>query len=233
LSIWVRASPRRLLTFSGVRRAARHPGSVAGQPPCVPTTFLSTLPLAGAAFTAMLQLSPECEGWPLGGTRRLRSGLAAFALSWVAGTGAYFLFVNFDAVSAVERAAAGLRNPGRPHRRTRLRLGAHRRRPLAGSVLHRPARLARQNDQPAPAMPAPRQRRPCRRPRRPDLPRASQRSRTGSGVTVRIWQCLEGEPWRCPRQERTRSTTPPPGSGPGLCYASKRATKTVRYQRVS
>ena len=33
--------------------------------------------------------------------------------------------------------------PGRPHRRTRLRLGPHRRRGLAGGDLHRPARLAR------------------------------------------------------------------------------------------
>ena len=31
-----------------------------------------------------------------------------------AGTGAYFLFVNLDAMPAAERAAAGLRNPGGP-----------------------------------------------------------------------------------------------------------------------
>jgi hypothetical protein len=79
-----------------------------------PATFPATLPLAGAAFTAMLQLSLPCERWPLGGMGRLWSGVAALALSWAIGIGAYFLFVNLDAVPAAERAAAGLRNPGGP-----------------------------------------------------------------------------------------------------------------------
>jgi hypothetical protein len=79
-----------------------------------PATFPATLPLAGAAFTAMLQLSLPCERWPLGGIGRLKSGVAALALSWAIGIGAYFLFVNLDAVPAAERAAAGLRNPGGP-----------------------------------------------------------------------------------------------------------------------
>ena len=82
--------------------------------PGAPATFPATLPLAGAAFTAMLQLSLVCERWPLGGLGRFRSGLAALALSWAAGTGAYFLFINFSAIPAFERAAAGLRNPGGP-----------------------------------------------------------------------------------------------------------------------
>jgi hypothetical protein len=77
-------------------------------------TFPATLPLAGGAFAAMLQLSLPCERWPLGGIGRLRSGVAALALSWAIGAGAYFLFVNLDAVPAAERAAAGLRNPGGP-----------------------------------------------------------------------------------------------------------------------
>lgn len=79
-----------------------------------PATFPATLPLAGAAFAAMLQLSLPCERWPLGGIGRLRSGVAALALSWAIGIGAYFLFVNLDAVPAAERAAAGLHNPGGP-----------------------------------------------------------------------------------------------------------------------
>jgi hypothetical protein len=87
---------------------------VANPGPGVPTTFPATLALAGAAFTAMLELSLVCERWPLGGLGRLRSGLAALALSWGFGIGAYFLFVNLDAVPAAERAAAGLRNPGGP-----------------------------------------------------------------------------------------------------------------------
>jgi hypothetical protein len=82
--------------------------------PGVPGTFPATLAVAGAAFTATLQLSLVCERWPLGGIGRLRSGIAALALSWAAGIGAYFLFVNLDAVPAADRAAVGLRNPGGP-----------------------------------------------------------------------------------------------------------------------
>jgi hypothetical protein len=82
--------------------------------PSVPATFPATLAVAGAAFTAMLQLSLVCERWPLGGIGRLRSGIAALTLSWAVGIGAYFLFVNLNAVPAAERAAAGLRNPGGP-----------------------------------------------------------------------------------------------------------------------
>jgi cytochrome c-type biogenesis protein CcmH/NrfG len=48
----------------------------------------------------------------VGARGRLWSGVAALALSWAIGTGAYFLFGNLDAVPAAERAAAGLRNPG-------------------------------------------------------------------------------------------------------------------------
>jgi hypothetical protein len=87
---------------------------VANPGPGVPATFPATLALAGAAFSAMLQLSLVCERWPLAGVGRLRSGIAALALSWAIGIGAYFLFVNLDAVPAAERAAAGLRNPGGP-----------------------------------------------------------------------------------------------------------------------
>jgi hypothetical protein len=42
----------------------------------------------------MLQLSLPCERWPLGGIGRLWTGVAALALSWAIGTGAYFLFVT-------------------------------------------------------------------------------------------------------------------------------------------
>ena len=82
--------------------------------PGIPTTFPATLALAGAAFTATLQLSLVCERWPLAGLGRLRSGIAALALSWAVAIGAYFLFVNLSAVPAAERAAAGLRDPGGP-----------------------------------------------------------------------------------------------------------------------
>jgi hypothetical protein len=80
----------------------------------VPVTFPATLALAGAVFTAMLQLSLVCERWPLSGLELRWSGLAAFVLSWAAGTGAYFGLVNLDAVPAAARAAVGLRDPGGP-----------------------------------------------------------------------------------------------------------------------
>ena len=48
------------------------------------------------------------------GSAGFAAGVAALALSWAVGTGAYFLFVNLDAVPAADRAAAGLRNPGGP-----------------------------------------------------------------------------------------------------------------------
>ena len=82
--------------------------------PGIPTTFPAALPLAGAAFAATLQLSLVCEGWPLRGLGRLRSGLAALAVSWGVAVAAYFLLVNVSAVPAAERAATGLRNPGGP-----------------------------------------------------------------------------------------------------------------------
>ena len=87
---------------------------VANPGPGVPATFPATLALGGAAFTVMLQLSLVCERWPLSRIGRLRSGIAALALSWAVGIGAYFLFVNLDFVPAAERAATGLRNPGGP-----------------------------------------------------------------------------------------------------------------------
>src|SRR5712692_10662585 len=104
-----------VLTIAGqaiIERSDVRAVFVASPGPGIPATFPATLPLAGAAFTAMLQLSLVCERWPLGSLGRFRSGLAALALSWAAGTGAYFLFVNLDAMPAAGRAAAGLRNPG-------------------------------------------------------------------------------------------------------------------------
>ena len=44
-----------------------------------PPTFPATMPLAGAAFVAMLQLTLVCEGWPLRRLGRFTAGLAALA----------------------------------------------------------------------------------------------------------------------------------------------------------
>jgi hypothetical protein len=45
-------------------------------------TFPTTLPLAGAAFVAMLQFTLVGEGWPLRRLPRLPAGLFALAISW-------------------------------------------------------------------------------------------------------------------------------------------------------
>jgi hypothetical protein len=76
--------------------------------------FPATLPLAGAAFAAMLQLSLVCERWPLAGIGRIKSGIAALVLSWAIGAGAYFLLASLGHLPAPQRAAAGLHNPGGP-----------------------------------------------------------------------------------------------------------------------
>jgi hypothetical protein len=65
------------------------------------SAFPATLPLGGAIFTVMLQLTLVCERWPLSGGR-LWSGVAALGISWAVGAGAYFLLVHRD---------AGLHNP--------------------------------------------------------------------------------------------------------------------------
>jgi hypothetical protein len=82
--------------------------------PGAPTTFPATMALAGATFTAMLQLTLVCERWPLSGLGRIWGGIAAVALSWAIGAGAFFLFVNVSYLPAAERLAGGLRNPGGP-----------------------------------------------------------------------------------------------------------------------
>jgi hypothetical protein len=45
-------------------------------------TFPTTLPLAGAAFVVMLQVTLVGEGWPLRRLPRLPAGLCAVAISW-------------------------------------------------------------------------------------------------------------------------------------------------------
>ena len=82
--------------------------------PDLPVTFPATLPLAGAVFAAMLQLSLVCERWPLGGIDRIKSGIAALALCWAIGTAVYFLLASLSYLPAPQRAAAGLHNPGGP-----------------------------------------------------------------------------------------------------------------------
>ena len=52
--------------------------------PAGPPTFPATMPLAAAAFVAMLQLTLVCEGWPLRGRLgRTAAWFAALAVAWV------------------------------------------------------------------------------------------------------------------------------------------------------
>ncbi|WP_189111110.1 hypothetical protein [Streptomyces camponoticapitis] len=72
-------------------------------------TFPHTLPVAAGVFTAFLQLTLVCEGWPFRRLGRLTSGVAALATAWAVGAGAYLLLVHLDTP-----AQDGLRDPGGP-----------------------------------------------------------------------------------------------------------------------
>jgi hypothetical protein len=72
------------------------------------TTFPYTLPLAAGVFIAILQLSIVSEGWPLRGLGRIRSGLAALAVSCVIGLLAYLIVVGSGPVGD----PGGLAAPG-------------------------------------------------------------------------------------------------------------------------
>lgn len=59
-------------------RGVFDPTAGAGHAP----TFPSTMPLAGAIFVAMLELTLVSEGWPLRRLGRFAGGLAALAVAW-------------------------------------------------------------------------------------------------------------------------------------------------------
>jgi hypothetical protein len=59
-----------------------------------PPTFPATLPVAGAAFVAMLQLTLVCEGWPLRRLPRLVAGGAALVVSWLAALAVYYAAID-------------------------------------------------------------------------------------------------------------------------------------------
>jgi hypothetical protein len=57
-------------------------------------TFPATMPLAAAAFVAVLQLVLVSDGWPVSLLGRLPSGPAALLASWAAAVALYFLLVR-------------------------------------------------------------------------------------------------------------------------------------------
>jgi hypothetical protein len=63
--------------------------------PGIPPTFPATMPLAAAAFVAMLQLTLVSEGWPLRRFPPIPAGVAALALAWAVALVAYLLLVDF------------------------------------------------------------------------------------------------------------------------------------------
>jgi hypothetical protein len=68
-------------------RAIFDPTPGAGHAP----TFPATMPLAAAAFVAMLELTLVSEGWPLQRLGRLTAGVAALVVSWAIALAAYAL----------------------------------------------------------------------------------------------------------------------------------------------
>ena len=59
-------------------------------------TFPATMPLAAAAFVAVLQLVLVSDGWPVNELGRLASGAAALLVSWGAAVAVYLLLVRTD-----------------------------------------------------------------------------------------------------------------------------------------
>jgi hypothetical protein len=57
-------------------------------------TFPATVPLAAAAFVAMLELTLVGEGWPLRGLPRVTAGAFALAASWGVALALYFAFAG-------------------------------------------------------------------------------------------------------------------------------------------
>jgi hypothetical protein len=66
-------------------------------------TFPATMPLAGTAFIAMLQITLVGEGWPLRRLRPLPAGLLAVAISWTVA-----LVVSVTLVEVVPPAGSGV-----------------------------------------------------------------------------------------------------------------------------
>jgi hypothetical protein len=68
-------------------------------------TFPATMPLAGAVFAAMLQLTLVTEGWPLRGLSRFRAGALALASSWAAAAALYEALVPTAVLAGDELGA--------------------------------------------------------------------------------------------------------------------------------
>ena len=70
-------------------------------------TFPATLPLAGAAFVVMLEITLVCEGWPLRRLSHLPAGVAALVTSW---TIALLFYVTLVAIQPVAHSGVVARS---------------------------------------------------------------------------------------------------------------------------
>ena len=68
-------------------------------------TFPATMPLAGAIFVAMLQLTLVSEGWPLRRLNRLQAGIAALAVACATGLVLYLTLVRHGPLAPGEFGA--------------------------------------------------------------------------------------------------------------------------------
>lgn len=82
-------------------RGVFDPAAPAGHAPAFP----ATMPLAGAVFVAMLQLTLVSEGWPLRRLDRFLAGGLALAASWAAGVAAYAGLVRTGLLPGAELGA--------------------------------------------------------------------------------------------------------------------------------
>jgi hypothetical protein len=85
---------------------------VPGAGPEHAATFPSTMPLAGAAFVVMLQLTLACERWPLSRLNRTLSGVLALVTSWVIALLLTWVLVEVPPPVGGEPAHSGLLNGG-------------------------------------------------------------------------------------------------------------------------
>jgi hypothetical protein len=76
------------------------------------STFPTTMPLAGAAFVVMLQLTLACERWPLRRLDRTVSGLLALVVAWAVALAMTWTLVEVNNPVGGARMHPGLMNGG-------------------------------------------------------------------------------------------------------------------------
>ncbi len=99
-----------VLTMAGQAATARLDLAGIFEPGAGPqhaVTFPVTMPLAGAAFVAVLQLTLACERWPLTRFSRTWSGVMALVIAWAVG-----LLLAWTVVTVTQPAGGARVHPG-------------------------------------------------------------------------------------------------------------------------